>query len=195
MSLFDLAEHTPPNGFEKFASDFQTPMFAGRYMASLIPAGAYQILEPTPGEGQLVKAIQEVKGFTNCMIYTPQDFFLLKRKMLLDCIVMNPPFSSKYANMANAPAGADKHGMRFGYYILQQCMEMADSVIALMPWFTLVDSDVRMRKLKKWGLRSITAMPRKTFDYSRIQTVVLELEKGYAGETVFKVYDLLKEKP
>ena len=74
---------------------------------------------------------------------------------------------------------------------MTKCLHMSDNVIALMPWFTISDSDVRLRALKTWGLKSITALPRKTFDYARIQTVVLELQKGYIGMTEFKVFDLL----
>jgi hypothetical protein len=68
---------------------------------------------------------------------------------------------------------------------------MSDRVIALMPWFTISDSDVRLRSLKKWGLRSVTALPRKTFQFARVQTCVLELVKGWQLETHFKVFDLL----
>ena len=48
------------------------------------------------------------------------------------------------------------------------------------------DSDVRLRYLKNYGLKSITALPRKTFQYARIQTVVLELDRDYKGDTIFK---------
>jgi len=40
---------------------------------------------------------------------------------------------------------------------------------------------------------SITVLPRKTFNYTKIQTCVLQLQKGYYGTTEFKVYDLLKD--
>ncbi len=99
---------------------------------------------------------------------------------------MNPPFSSKSA--FGLPAELDKTGMRIGYHILKECMEMSDNVIALMPWFTLVDSDVRMRELKAWGIKSITALPRKTFQYARIQTCVLELDKNFKGDAIFKTF-------
>jgi hypothetical protein len=55
------------------------------------------------------------------------------------------------------------------------------------------DSDVRLRFIKKWGLISVTSLPRKTFKYARIQTMVLHLQKGYQGPTEFIVYDLLKK--
>lgn len=166
--------------------DFQTPMEVCHYMAAMVPPTARKVLEPTPGVGNLVRACEK-RGLD---VIAPKDFFLLEPAKY-DCIVMNPPFSAKYAYLDNAQGDYTKHGMRLGYHILQQCMEMSDHVIALMPWFTISDSDVRLRYLKSFGLRSVTALPRKTFQYARIQTMVLELERGYQRGTEFKVYDLL----
>jgi hypothetical protein len=103
---------------------------------------------------------------------------------------MNPPFTSKSAHIVNAPDGAESKGMKLGYYILLECLKMSDSVIALMPWFTLADSDVRMRYLKGWGIKSITALPRKTFEYARIQTVIIELRKDWKPETIFRTLNI-----
>lgn len=168
--------------------DFQTPVNICKYMVSLIPAGVKTVLEPTKGIGNIVK---QLKGYDVC---APDDFFLLDKEQKFDCVTMNPPFSSKYAQMENAPPGYEKHGMRLGYHILTECMRKSDIIIALMPWFTLSDSDVRLRRIKKFGMRSLTALPRKTFQYARIQTVVLELIKNWDGPTEFKVYDLLGKK-
>lgn len=167
-------------------NDFQTPMNVCSYMVSLLPNGIEHVLEPTPGIGNLKKTLER-NGF---LVTGPEDFFLLK-KQRFDAVCMNPPFSSKYAFLENAPESVTERGMRLGYYILKQCMEMSDHVIALMPWFTISDSDVRLRFLKDYGLRSITALPRKTFQYARIQTMVLELEKGFQGQTEFIVFDKL----
>lgn len=104
---------------------------------------------------------------------------------------MNPPFSAKYARIENATIDLSKYGMRLGYHFLTECMKKSDNIIALMPWFTISDSDVRLRFLKNYGLKSLTALPRKTWQYARIQTVVIELVKGWHQETEFKVYDLL----
>lgn len=155
-------------------------------MVSLIPSGVKTVLEPTPGQGNIVSLL------SNYQVTAPADYFELDKNQRFDCIVMNPPFSSKSA--FNIPDHLNKHGMRLGYHILTECMQMSDNVIALMPWFTLSDSDVRLRALKKYGMKSLTALPRKTFEYVRIQTVVIELQKGFKGETGFKVFDLLKYK-
>ncbi len=180
---------------KELKEQFQTPPAVCKYMANLMPVYDFQnnfitkILEPTPGAGNIVKAIdEELSPLSNIAyeLFAPKDFFKLKRKKF-DCILLNPPFSEKHA--FGIPPDLDLRGMRMGYYILKRCMEMSDNVIALMPWFTLLDSDVRTRELKEYGLVSLTSLPRKTFGYSRIQTVVLHLKKGYKGETLFKTFN------
>lgn len=166
---------------------FQTPDEVCDYMVNMVPKKSKTILEPTQGMGNLVRALER-RNFKN--IITPKDFFLFDTDIRVDTVILNPPFSSNSANLENAPAGVNLKGMRVGYYILEECLKMSDNVIALMPWFTISDSDVRLRMLKDFGLKSLTALPRKTFDYARIQTVVIELEKGYSGETIFKTLDL-----
>lgn len=158
--------------------DFQTPDHVAQYMCGLIPPGTKTILEPTPGEGNILK---HLSGYD---VTAPSNFFMLQQSKY-DCIVMNPPFSDKTA--FGYPESPSLKGMRLGYYIFEECMKMSDHVIALMTWFTLTDSDVRMKKIKDFGLKSITTLPRKTFQYSRIQTCILELQKGFSGETVFKI--------
>lgn len=172
------------------ASNFQTPPPVCRYMVKLIKEGAITLLEPTPGRGNLVKAAKDRNS--EYIITAPDDFFLMPKDRF-DCVIMNPPFSSRYANMEHAPAEFQKAGMRLGYQILTSCLQMSDQVIALMPWFTISDSDVRLRNLKRFGLRSVTALPRGTFRYARIQTVVLDLQKGFKGKSEFKVMDTFND--
>lgn len=170
-----------------YRTEFQTPRDVCKYMVALVPDGTVTVLEPSPGVGNIVR---ELKGFD---VTATTDFFLLDKSLRFDCVVMNPPFSTKYALMENAPADFQHKGMRLGYYFLTECMKLSDRVIALMPWFTISDSDIRLRALKDYGLRSITALPRRTFEYARIQTCVLELHRGYSGSCEFKVYDRLTE--
>lgn len=163
--------------------NYQTPIPVVEYMAGMVPAGAVTILEPTPGQGNIVTVLQQ-RGYD---VTAPVDYFL-ESKRKYDCVVMNPPFSSASAHLEHAPAGTEK-GMKIGYTILWDCLEQSDNVIALMPWFTLTDSDVRLRFLKSYGLISVSPLPRKTFAYARIQTVVLQLQLGYQGTTLFTPFD------
>lgn len=165
---------------DNYRTEFQTPVPVAKYMVSLIPDGVVSVLEPTPGVGNIVK---QLSGY---QVTAPKDFFQLEKRRF-DCVVMNPPFSTKYA--FNVPEGFEHQGMRLGYYMLIECMKLSDRVIALMPWFTISDSDLRLRTFMEYGLRSITALPRKTFQYARIQTCVLELEKGFTGTSEFKVFN------
>jgi hypothetical protein len=173
------------NRFFEVDTNFQTPEPVCKYMVDMVPDWCMKILEPTPGLGNIVKALEAKNRY---QIITAEDFFLIDKNEVYDCIVMNPPFSSKSAFLDNAPNDAETKGMKLGYHILKQCMEMSNNVIALMPWYTISDSDVRMRYLKDYGIKSLTALPRKTFQYARIQPVIIELERGYESETIFKTY-------
>lgn len=138
-------------------------------MVSFLPSGNVgKILEPTPGEGNLVK---ELQGKGN--IIAPVDFFTLEEQRF-DWIVMNPPFSP----------------MSLGYRIFYQCMELSDNIIALMPWLTLINGEKRTKDIINFGLKSITHLPRKAFPGSRVQCCILEMTKGYVGDTKFKTIDL-----
>ncbi|KKQ19262.1 MAG: hypothetical protein US34_C0024G0013, partial [Candidatus Nomurabacteria bacterium GW2011_GWC2_36_9] len=166
----------------EIGAEFQTPAAVAEYMCSLIPKETVTILEPTPGEGNILKFLEDFQ------VTAPDNFFTLDPSRY-DCIIMNPPFSMKYA--FRVPEDLNLKGLRLGYYILQECMKMSDRIIALMPLFTISDSDVRLRYLKTFGLKSITILPRKTFKYVRIQTAVFELVKGWEKETLFKAFELM----
>lgn len=164
---------------------FQTPIPVCREMVNMVPNWCKNVLEPTPGLGNLARIINE-SGFN---LIAVDDFFLIDQSKRYDCIVMNPPFSTKYTDTTNMPNHLNLKGMKMGYYMLTECMKMSDNVIALMPWFTLSDSDVRFRYLKKYGIKSLTGLPRKTFQYARIQTVIIELERGYKKDTIFRMFE------
>ena len=166
----------------EIGAEFQTPLNVAEYMCSLIPKEAVTILEPTAGSGNILSFLKDYQTTA------PDNFFELDPSRF-DCIVMNPPFSMKYA--FGVPEGLNLKGLRLGYYILQECMNMSDRIIALMPLFTISDSDVRLRYLKTFGIKSITILPRKTFKYVRIQTAVFELIKGWEEETLFKAFEML----
>jgi hypothetical protein len=130
-------------------------------MAAMLPAGVETVLEPTPGQGNLVKALVE-EGYH---VTAPNDFWSVAGRF--DAVVMNPPFSP----------------MAQGYQILFAVMEMSDVIIALMPWLTLINAKGRTETIRQFGLRSVTHLPRDAFPGSRVQTCILYLDKGYQGET------------
>lgn len=147
-------------------SDFQTPPAVCDYMAQhILPS--HTVLEPTPGEGNLVKALKHWDG----NVTAPKDFFKMKKRRF-DYVVMNPPFSP--------------HSL--GYKILYECMEMSDNIIALMPWLTIINGKKRTKDITEFGLVSITHLPRDVFKGSRVQCCILQMKKGYSGTTQFKNY-------
>ncbi len=148
-----------------WGNHFQTPEHICKYMASFLPINAGRILEPTSGQGNLVKALRPFGK-----VIAPKDFNLMK-PATFDWIVMNPPFSP----------------MKQGYEILYRCMDMTDNIIALMPYLAIINGEKRTKDIFNWGLKSITHLPRSTFKGSRVQTCILEMKKGYLGDTVFKL--------
>lgn len=166
---------------------FQTPPEVVEYMCSMIPVGTFTVLEPTPGQGNIVWAVNEM----GLDVTAPDNFFDLQQKNF-DCVIMNPPFSSKYA--FGVPESINEKGMKIGYHILFECMKMSDNVIALMPWFLILDSSVRLKKLQDFGLKSITALPRSTFEYARIQCCIFELDRKWKGKTEFKIFHFTKRR-
>lgn len=178
--FFGMQDATTPD--RDYSKEFQTPEWACAYMVSLIGSDVRTILEPTKGQGNLVRAAAAA-GF---VVTAPEDYFKMTRERF-DCVLANPPFSEKYC--FGVPENLRGTGMRVCYGMVKDFMEMADRLVLLLPWFILSDSDRRAREIKSFGLRSITHMPRKTFPYCRIQTVVLKLEKGYAGKTIYELYD------
>jgi type I restriction-modification system DNA methylase subunit len=147
-----------------WGDNFQTPDNICQYMSSFLPKNAGTILEPTAGKGKLVKALEEYGD-----VYAPENFYEITNNNY-DWIVMNPPFSP----------------MKEGYTILYKCMEMTNNIIALMPYLTIINGEKRTQDIMNWGLKSITHLPRSTFKGSRVQTCILEMKKGYTGETIFK---------
>ena len=143
-------------------NDFQTPLWVCAYMASLLPDNVVRVLEPTPGQGNLVNALE---GFD---VTAPVDFY--KIHGFYDAVVMNPPFTP----------------MKKGYEILLKCMGMTDIVIALMPWLSLINSEKRTNIIMEYGLKSVTHLPRHVFNGARVQCCILELKSGYVGKTEFK---------
>jgi hypothetical protein len=159
--------------------DFQTPLNVAEYMCSLIPEGTKTVLEPTPGEGNILKFLSQYN------VTAPNNFFELPFPHRFDCIVMNPPFSVKYAY--GIPEGFEKMRMGLGYYILYECLKMTDHAIALTPFFTIINSEFRLKVLKDYGIKSIIALPRNTFPGTRVQCCILELHRGWIN-TSFKIF-------
>ena len=150
--------------FKDWGDNFQTPERICKYMASFLPENAGLILEPTAGKGNLVKELERYGD-----VFAPDDFYKMS-EVKFDWIVMNPPFTP----------------MKQGYDILYKCMDMSDNIIALMPYLTIINGEKRTSDIMNWGLKSITHLPRSVFKGSRVQTCILEMKRGYNGDTIFK---------
>jgi len=64
---------------------------------------------------------------------------------------------------------------------------MSNNIIALMPYSTIINGEKRTSDIMKWGLKSITHLPRSTSKGSRVQTCILEMQRGFVGDTKFQL--------
>ena len=150
----------------KSGIDFKIPPEVCTYISNIVPYVKNQkILEPSMGNDDLLDILKH-KG----IVTKPDNFLTHVHTSKYDWIVMNPPMSP----------------MKMSYEILDKCMLLSDNIVALMPWLTIINGDKRTNKIMRYGLKSITHLPRNTFAGSRIQTCILHLEKGYKGDTIFK---------
>lgn len=149
-------------------SDFQTPDWVCRLMVRRIPIGAKTILEPTPGDGNLVRAIQS--QFPDSIVYDPVHFGKFPYHGV-DCIVANPPFTP----------------MQTGYQLLETFFGLSNNIIILMPWLALINSEKRTKTYMEHGLKQVIHLPRSAFPGARVQTCILVFEGGYPGVVTFQV--------
>lgn len=149
---------------------FQTPEWVCEIMAGLIEFDPVFILEPTPGAGNLVRTLK--KRFPDACIDAPDDLYKFRQNNHAGYhyIVANPPFSP----------------MDLGYKMLDAFFNIADDIIILLPWLSLINSERRTKKYIEKGLKKIVHLPRKAFPGSRVQTCILVFQKGYHGDIIFE---------
>jgi len=161
-------------------AETQTPIEVCKYMVSMVPSNTKTVLEPTPGSGNLVRVLKK-----KYKVIAPTNFFEWKQTWV-DCVVMNPPFSRNETNLNGAPAEVLKlSGTKTGYYFLFKAMDLSDNIIAIMPWYFIINSKSRVDQLMRFGLVSITNLSRTVFKKVRVQMCVIRLKRGYTGKVEF----------
>jgi len=147
--------------------DFQTPKWVCDLMLDELSGNPLSILEPTPGIGNLVDAIRHKYPLAH--ITAPNDYYKLESSTY-DAIVTNPPFTP----------------MSTGYEILESLLCQSDTIIALMPWLSIINSKKRSEKYKSAGLKKVIHLPRSAFPGSRVQCCVLVFNAGYSGDILLE---------
>lgn len=135
--------------------DFQTPDHVCDYMVSIAqPASVY--LEPSPGAGNIVRAIK--KRYPIADVVTPEgDFLKMEPRGGPRCtVIMNPPFTP----------------MKYGYQHLMHAMKFSQNIVALLPMFILINSIKRTSLLFSCKLNEVILLPRTVFRNTRIQTAL-----------------------
>jgi hypothetical protein len=69
-----MIQHKPlvVTSHKDFKNDFQTPVPVAKYMVSLLPDGVKNVLEPTPGIGNIMNELID-KGYD---VTAPDDYFI-----------------------------------------------------------------------------------------------------------------------
>jgi len=147
--------------------DFQTPKWVCDIMLNELIGDPMSVLEPTPREGNLVNAIHNKYPLAH--ITAPTEFHELESSRY-DAIVTNPPFTP----------------MTVGYDILDSLLCQSDTIIALMPWLSLINSKKRSEKYKSAGLKKVIHLPRNAFPGSRVQCCILVFNAGYSGDILLE---------
>ena len=148
-------------------TNFQTPTNVADYMVGMSYLKPNKIvLEPTPGNGNIVQAIRK---YDLIPIVPENDFWKMIHERRYDAIIMNPPFTP----------------MKLGYKFLYKCMELTDEIIALMPWLTIINGEKRTKDIMDFGLSSITHLPGHIFKGSRVQCCILHMVRNWDDQTSF----------
>lgn len=170
---------------EKFIIDtnFQTPKPVAEYMMRMAkkywdqhkeyPGDMAEVLEPTPGEGNLIKAGND-HGFTMYGPGSDQDYWnswvYQQKPNYFDMVIMNPPFNP-HTEMT---------------CFMEDAMNKAPYVVALLP-VNSITSHKKLTLFMNYGLASVTMLSRNTFP-NKVAVCILELKNGHSGITTFKQF-------
>jgi hypothetical protein len=92
---------------------------------------------------------------------------------------MNPPFGKVGGGTLQ----------RSEWEITKALMTRPVPIVALVPWFMLVNSSNRFRMLTEYGMDLVVNMPRNIFPRVRVQTCVVRLIPGAKPPAVLWHYE------
>lgn len=167
---------------------FQTPSYVADYMVSLIDKEPKLVLEPSIGEGNLVKALWNKFPNTKVIAYDiedcpikddrltfiKQDFLQAEINFRPDLILSNPPFTP----------------MTLSYEFFEKCHYIQSRGIYILPYLFLINSTSRPKKYSsELDVRNIINLPRNVFKNSRIQSCILDIYEGTTTNTKYIWYE------
>lgn len=170
--------------------EFQTPMYVADYMVELINYKPNLVLEPSIGQGNLVKAlwkkypeckvigydIEETPLIDERLTFIKQDFLKADIDFKPDLILSNPPFSP----------------MCLSYNFFDKLVKIQKRGVYILPYLFLINSNSRPHKYsEEIDIKNIINLPRTVFKNSRIQSCILDV---YDGKTLLTNYMWYNEK-
>ena len=163
-------------------------MYVAEKMVGLIDFEPKLVLEPSIGDGNLVKALWD--RFPECKVigydieetilkddrltFIKQDFLTAEINIDVDLILSNPPFTP----------------MTMAYKFFDKCVNIQKRGIYLIPYLFLINSSGRPKKYsQEFDLKNVINLPRSVFKNSRIQSCILDTYEGKTNTTNYTWYD------
>ena len=157
-------------------------------MVDLIDKEPKLVLEPSIGQGNLVKALW--RKFPNTkviaydimdsplkddrLIFYKQDFLSANIDYTPDLILSNPPFTP----------------MTLSYQFFNKCIKIQKRGIYILPYLFLINSTNRPKIYSKnINIKNIIHLPRSIFKNSRIQCCILNIYEGTTNISYYKWYE------
>jgi len=157
-------------------------------MVNMIEFEPELVLEPSIGEGNLIKALWDKYPNTkvvaydiedcpikdNRLTFIKQDFLQANIKFKPDFILSNPPFTP----------------MTLSYKFFDKCQQIQNRGIYILPYLFLINSTSRPREYsQKLFIKNIVNLPRNVFKNSRIQSCILDVYRGKTDTTNYLWYE------
>lgn len=146
------------------------------------------VLEPSIGEGNLVKAlwrrfpnvkvigydIEDMPLKDNRLIFYKQNFLSANINYVSDLILSNPPFTP----------------MTLSYKFFDKCINIQKRGIYILPYLFLINSTNRPKYYSQIiNIKNIIHLPRNVFKNSRIQCCILDVHEGKTNIINYKWYE------
>ena len=157
-------------------------------MVDLIDKKPKLVLEPSIGEGNLIKALwkkypdAKVIGYDivdtplkdDRLLFLKQDFLSANVEYIPDLLLSNPPFTP----------------MTLSYQFFDKCINIQKRGIYILPYLFLINSTNRPKIYSQIiNIKNIIHLPRNVFKNSRIQACILDVYEGKTDISNYKWYE------
>lgn len=118
-------------------AQFWTPPQVAQMMVDLIPKGTRTILEPSCGNGAILRLLPDHAVGLEIdpkLTDTPTDFFDYSTDNKFDCVIMNPPYI-RAKNIEGKTVGLSGHANMYAHFIWKSVLHLTENgcIICIVP--------------------------------------------------------------